>query len=282
MPLVEAAAPDLPIVFDTVDLHFVREERRAAFDGDARSAARYRALELDLVRRTAATVVVTEEERRVVAGEVPGAAVHVLPTIHLPRRGEGRPFAERRGLLFVGSFPFAANGDAALWFVEEVLPLVRRDLGDVPVHLVGPEPGARLRTLAKRQRGVHVPGWVPDLEPLYRECRVSIAPLRWGAGMKGKIGEALARGLPVVTTSIGAEGMDLEHGVEVLIADGAGAFAEAVVRLYRDEVLWHGLSDAGLRRVEAAWSPSAVRSRVAEIVGEVRVTARPPARRASS
>lgn len=274
VPLVEAAAPELPIVFDTVDLHFLREERRAAFDGDPRSAARYRALELDLVRRTAATVVVTEAERRVLLAEVPGADVHVLPTIHVPRRGEGRPFGERRGLLFVGSFPFAANGDAAVWFVEEVLPRVRRSLGEVPVHLVGPQPGARVRALADRRRGVHVPGWVPDLEPLYRECRLSIAPLRWGAGMKGKIGEAMARGLPVVATSIGAEGMGLEHGVDVLIGDGAAAFADEVVRLYRDEVLWHRLAEAGLRRVEAAWSPAAVQDRLAEIVAAAGGTAR--------
>ena len=279
VPLLQASAPRLPIVFDTVDLHFVRARRQAAFGGRAEAEHRYRSLEIDLVRRCAATVVVSEEERQVLLDEVPSAAVHVVPTIHVPRRrsGAGRALADRRGLLFVGSFPYAANGDAAVWFVEEVLPRVRAELGTVPVHLVGPQPPRRVRRLASRRSQVHVPGWVADLEPLYDGCRLSIAPILWGAGMKGKVGESLAHGLPVVTTSVGAEGLGLVDGEQALVADGAAAFAKAIVRLHDDEALWRRLAAAGLEHVERHFSPPAVEDRVATLVRSLRPADAPAA-----
>ena len=127
--------------------------------------------------------------------------------------------------------------------LRDVLPLIRRDLGDVPVRLVGSNPPAEIRALARD--GVEVTGWVPSTTPYITSSRLSIAPLRYGAGVKGKVGEALAHGLPVVTTSIGSEGMDLVDGEDVLVADGAEAFASAVVRAYRDPQLWERLRHGG-------------------------------------
>jgi glycosyltransferase involved in cell wall biosynthesis len=105
-----------------------------------------------------------------------------------------------------------------------------------------------------RSRQIQTIGFVDDPEPWFAKARVFIAPLRYGAGMKGKIGQSLSLGLPVVTTSVGAEGMHLEDGKNVLLADHPRDFAEAVVRLYRDAALWHALARNGREHVASHFS----------------------------
>src|SRR5262249_6565058 len=120
--------------------------------------------------------------------------------------------------------------------------------------------------------GVPVTGWGREIEPYLESHRVSVAPLRYGAGMKGKIGEALAHGLPVVTTSIGAEGMDAAGAL--LVADDARGLASKIVRVYREDELWAGLSASGRQRVESRWSAAAVGAQLdARIEAEVAKTA---------
>ena len=132
-------------------------------------------------------------------------------------------------ILFVGDFRHAPNADAVLFFYRHVLPLVRRSLRDVAVTIVGDAPPREVRALSSAD--ITVTGWVPDVEPYLTTHCISIAPLRFGAGLKGKIVEAMATGLPVVTTPVGAEGMELVHGSTALIAESPEAFARAVIQL---------------------------------------------------
>src|SRR5262249_38799860 len=155
----------------------------------------------------------------------------VLPALAARRRGS---------LLFVGGFQHAPNADAVLWFVREVRPRLLRIVPDIEVVLVGSSPPPEIRAFVE-SIGVRLTGYVPDTAPYLDRAWVSIAPLRYGAGMKGKVGEAMAAGLPVVTTSIGAEGMELEDGVTALVADTPEAFAEAVRRLCTDDALHQGI-----------------------------------------
>jgi glycosyltransferase involved in cell wall biosynthesis len=126
-----------------------------------------------------------------------------------------------------------------------------------------------------------VTGYVPDAAAYFDRCRVFVAPLRYGAGMKGKIGQALALGLPLVTTSVGAEGMDLRDGHDALIRDDPAAFAAAVADLYDDQDLWETLAHNGRELVAKRWGPEAMRSRLALLLDETRartgsfVSARP-------
>ena len=106
--------------------------------------------------------------------------------------------------------------------------------------------------------GVRLLGYVPDIDPLFARARVFVAPVRFGAGVKGKIGEAMAYAVPIVTTTIGAEGMSLRDGEEALIADAPQDFAASVVRLYRDARLWQRLSDNAHAHVERHFSPRVV------------------------
>jgi GT2 family glycosyltransferase/glycosyltransferase involved in cell wall biosynthesis len=268
LPLVEAYAPQARRIFDTVDLHYLREERAAAVDGGdaelARLAADTKRAELALMRACDLTLVVSPVEQALLAAEVPEARVEVLSNVH-EVAGRGRGFAERRDLWFVGGFQHPPNVDAVRWFVAEVWPRIHAELPDARFHVVGSKMPESMRALAGN--GVEVHGHVEDLDPFLDGCRLSVAPLRYGAGVKGKVNQAMAHGQPVVATPMAVEGMHLVDGEEVLVADAPAAFAGAVVRLYRDEALWERLSQAGLANVARHFSFDAARAALARVLG---------------
>ncbi|MEO8160768.1 MAG: glycosyltransferase [Arenimonas sp.] len=261
LPLLRRLAPQAELIFDSVDLHFLREQREAAQRGEAaglRQSARTRAAELALVAGADRTWVVSPVERAQVQALAPAAQVEVVSNVHA-LVADTPPFDLREGLVFVGSFAHAPNVDAALWLATEIFPLVRQLLPGLRLHLVGAEAPAQISALG-RQPGVLVHGHVADLEDLLDRCRVSVAPLRYGAGVKGKVNQALARGLPVVATACAAEGMQLSDGRDVLLADGAAEIAAAIVRLHQDAVLWQRLREGGYENTRRLFSPSAVRA----------------------
>ena len=247
------------VVFDTVDLHFLREQREAELAGTeaaARIAEKTRAEELALIDRADATLVVSEFERELLGDLVPEAPVIVVSNIH-SLHPPGKPFEQREGLVFVGGFQHPPNIDAAEWLIDEILPLIRRELPDVTLHLIGSKMPDRLKQ--RKAPGLRVHGFVPDLEPFMSGCRISLAPLRYGAGVKGKVNQAMSHGLPVVATSCAAEGMYTEHGHDILVADDRTAFAAEVCRLYRDGELWARLAENGRINVERHFSLDAAR-----------------------
>ena len=275
-PMVRELCPEAKIIYDTVDLHFLREQRRAEIEADpavARAAARYHDMELSLARIADATLVVSVAELDVLLTEVPELQVHVVPNIH-GEEHSGRPFEERKGVIFVGSFPHHPNRDAAHWLVEEIMPLVRLEDPDIPTYIVGSSPTDDIRAL--ESDSVRILGWVPDLANLYEHSRLSVAPLRYGAGVKGKVGESMAHGLPVVTTRLGAEGMGLQHEHDVLVAEGPQAFANEILRAYHDADLWNRIARNGRRTIARDSSPYAIRASLAKILEEIGVKVRKP------
>jgi glycosyltransferase involved in cell wall biosynthesis len=185
----------------------------------------------------------------------------VLPNVHeVSCALELNPRA-RSGLCFIGGYEHPPNIDAVKWLVQGILPQIALSLGAAPhLTLLGSFPPPEV--LALEGAGIEVPGYLADVSRYFLSARVFVAPLRYGAGMKGKIGQAMAFGLPVVTTSLGAEGMDLQDEKDVLIADDARTFAEAVALLYRDDDLWLRLSARGLEIVAERWSPEAMAKRL--------------------
>jgi GT2 family glycosyltransferase len=263
---VRSYAPQAALVFDTVDLHFLREERKAELEGSAAAAATAaatRAVELDLIRRADLTFVVSPVEKTLLDSVLSGARVRVLSNIHelMPA---GRPWAEREGLVFIGGFRHPPNTDAVLWYAREILPQVRRLLPGIKTTIVGAEPPATIRTLAADD--LVVTGYVPDVEPWFTGCRVSIAPLRYGAGVKGKVNLAMSYGLPVVATPASVEGMSLSPGDDVLVAEDAEGFAEAIARVYRDEALWERLAAGGRANIRAHFSRDVARAAILEML----------------
>ena len=264
VPRLRRLLPETRLVVDSVDVAYLRLLRQASLSSsseDWRLASHTKRHELDAYRMADHVITVTEDDRATLLRDLPASKVSVVPNVHGLAESP-RTYGERRGLLFVGFYEHLPNTDAALYFAAEIFPRVRARLPDATLYLVGNAPPPAVRELESDD--VVVTGYVEDLTPFWQGARVSIAPLRYGAGMKGKIGQAMAEGLPVVTTSVGAEGMDLVHERHALVADDPESFADAVVRLYTDESLWCAISEAGRRLVRERWSDDVVVARLLE------------------
>lgn len=279
LPWIRALSPRTTVVADTVDVHFLRELREAELRHDPKATAaaqRTRERELAIYGACDLVVTVTEADAQELVRRKVRTPWTVVPNIHAPHAGAVPRFDQRCGLVFVGGFGHPPNVDAMRWFVREILPRIRESQPDIPLLIVGSNPPDEVKALAGP--GIEVTGFVPETGPFLDAARVSVAPLRYGAGMKGKVGEALGRGIPVVTTSIGAEGMGLVDGEHVLVADAPQAFAEQVLRLYRDAELWERLSAAGRALLDRRYGPEAAGRALSDVVerarrGELRRTA---------
>ena len=267
---IRRADPRVRIVFDMVDAHFLRLEREASLTGNARvakAARRFRKLETRIARASDLVWCTSEEDRVALERAAGPFNAVIVPTIH-GLGGRGLPFDERRDLLFVGNFVHAPNRDALQFIAREIMPVVRESLPGVKLLVVGDNVPEEIAACASAD--VRVLGFVPDIKPLFANARLMVAPLRFGAGVKGKIGESLAHGLPVVTTPVGAEGMGLSDGVEALIAsDEPRDFAAAVARLYTDPELWQHLSDNGYRHIAMNFAPEVIERIVASSLQEL-------------
>jgi O-antigen biosynthesis protein len=258
---VRSRCPNAHIAYDMVDFHSLRMTREAALRNDPKilaEAEQQRAVELACASSADVTIAVSEAEKAALLELLPEAVVEVVPLVFELGAWPPPGPAGREGLLFVGGFYHTPNVDAVRWFVERVLPIIRREAPDLVLRIAGANPSEEVLALA-RQPGVEVLGFVSDLGPLYDRHRVCIAPLRFGAGMKGKVAQSMASGLPIVSTSIGIEGMALEEGAAVLVADGEAEFAAHVLRLLRDDELWLRLSTQGRAYIERTLSVEAVR-----------------------
>jgi len=279
LAIVRRHCPSARVVFRPVDLHFLREGRQAAIENSpaiAATAAASKSKELALVAMADATIVVSSYEADVLARERPGAVVRTVPmTRDIPGRRQGT--RGRRDILFLGSFAHLPNVDAIVWFAGEVFPLVRERLGDVSLHIVGKDPPPEVAALgiSADRPGRHpivIHGHRPDIDDLLDGCKLSVAPLRWGAGIKGKVATSLAAGLPCVATSVAVEGAGLLAGREISVADAPGEFAAAIVQIYGDDALWLRRSDAGIAAASRQFSFAANRKRMAELLRDIGIS----------
>lgn len=247
------------IIFDTVDLHHVRLQRAAELQHNPqlqREAQRVQTEELALIASADATTVVSQAELDYLHALGVQAPLSVLSNVH-DVAATRRDFDNTAGLLFIGGYQHHPNQEAVDWLCAHIMPLLRPLLPGVVLHLVGDiraEDAARLRS-----DDIVVHGHVPAIEPFLQSSRINLAPLRSGAGVKGKINQAMSHGLPVVATSIAAEGMFLQHEHNALIADGAENFAAQTARLYKDAPLWRQLSSNGYQNIAEHFSSAQAR-----------------------
>lgn len=263
--LARLYAPRARLIFDTVDLHYLRETRAAELQGRTdllRHAQATRSEELSVMRDCDLTLVVSSSERELLAVDAPGVKVDVLALVHEVNSSK-TPFADRKDLLFVGGFQHPPNIDAVVWFAESVLPRVRQRLPEVCLHVIGSKVTPAIQQLASDAIRVH--GFIEDISPWLDGCRVSIAPIRYGAGVKGKVTMAMSCGLPVVATSIAVEGIHARDGFDIRVADSAEAFAEAVVELYEDEAQWNHIAQNALATMQDNFSFTAARRAIRRI-----------------
>lgn len=243
---VRRCCPAAKVVVHTSDLHYLRETREAELRRDPELAARAertRREELAVIRQADAVIVHSPVEEALLRAQCPETRVSLFGwAIDIP--GTTVPFEARRDLVFLGGYQHAPNVDAVLFFVQEVMPLLRVRLPGVRFHAAGSHPPDSLRALAGPD--VIVTGFVPDLGATLDRMRVAVAPLRYGAGIKGKVVTTMSHGLPGVNTRVAAEGLGLTPGEHTLIADSPQAMADAVMALYSSETLWTRMSRAGL------------------------------------
>ncbi len=267
LPLIRKHSVRLPVVVDTVDVHFLRAARKAtlyAKEDMHRTADEMKDSELLMYRLADGVIAVSEEDAAVLRMELGlEKPLWVVPNIHEMTQ-DPPPFQKRDGLLFVGNFVHPPNPDAMLHFRSRIWPEIRRELPNVKLYIIGSTSLQYASAFAGD--GVKVIGYVPNTVPFLNTCRVSISPLRYGAGMKGKIGEALVHGLPVVTSTVGAEGFSMVPGRHALIADDPEQFAKAVIRLYSDEALWNEISRNGRALIRDHFTPDALQERIETMV----------------
>ena len=182
--------------------------------------------------------------------------MHVVSNIH-PVHVAVAEYEERKDILFIGGFEHPPNVDAVLWFCREIWPLVTSKLPGIKFHIIGSKTPREILDLQSDQIIVH--GFVKDVAPHFASCRLSIAPLRYGAGVKGKVNQSMAYGVPCVLTPAAAEGMYLKHGRDALILETPEAFANSMIKIYQDCELWKRLSDDGIKNIKENFSFEAAR-----------------------
>ena len=254
------------LIYDTVDLHYLRLQRAAEIEGDnlenMRQWVRMQVKELKAAHEADLTIAITPVEQLILR-EQQVQNLAVVPNIHRVSTVAKNSFQKRQGLLFIGSYNHSPNVDAAEWLVREIMPLVWQEIPDLTVTLMGNNPSAEVKALGKDLR-IAVTGYVADVTPHFQSHRVFVAPLRYGAGMKGKIGQSLEYCLPIVSTKIGIEGMGLVDQENVLEANQSQEFARQIVRLYSEEKLWHHLASNSEKAI-APFAPDFVREQLKHI-----------------
>jgi GT2 family glycosyltransferase/glycosyltransferase involved in cell wall biosynthesis len=253
-------------IFYPHDLHYLRLSREAEISNISEKAALARSVKLkefNAIRSADATIVVSFAERDILSHNFSTEKIHVWPLI-LNVRGTSVGYLQRQDIVFVGGYQHTPNVDAVRYFAEEVMPLLRLRLPGVRFLVVGSNPPDELYELAAED--IVIVGFVEDLPTFLDAVRVSIAPLRFGAGIKGKIGTAMALGLPVVATQIAVEGMNLTPEKNVLVASNSEDLVESIVRVYQDEALWNQLSQAGIEFAKQTWSAEAAWSTLNSIL----------------
>ena len=250
----------IPIGYIAVDLEHVREARRTQ---DEQLAQALKERERKIVRAAECVGVHSPVEAQILRDELSADHVIELPLPLTRPRSDPRGIDGRTGLLFLGS-THQPNIDAVRYFADRLWPRIRERMGDVRLNIAG-DVCAAVRDLA-RSPSIRLLGHVDDLARCFDESRVFVAPMRFGAGIKGKILEAMNHGIPVVTTPVGAEGIGLIHGETAMIAEDEDAFVQHVIDLHSNAELWGKLHLAGRRLVQETLSDDAFRDAVDRFV----------------
>jgi glycosyltransferase involved in cell wall biosynthesis len=255
--------PRSRIVVDSVDVHFHRLFGKARVTNDQQDLAQAKMVkraELAAYAQADVVLTVTEADKKVLLQELRSTDIAVIPCIQTipPRRNAAE--VTPNTLLFIGYFTHEPNVDAMVYFCRDVMPLIGNVVPDVRLRIIGASAPHSVTSFANDH--VEVLGFVPDTTPYLRSSHVSIAPLRYGGGMKGKVVEAMSHALPVVTTSPGIEGIGLSPGEDVLIGDTPQSFAEAVIRLLTDPQLCERIGEGGWQFVQKNYSTDAVAGEV--------------------
>jgi GT2 family glycosyltransferase len=265
--MVRRYFPDCRILYGVADLHFLRLQRQAELeDSEAgrRAAAAQRRAELAAMGNVDCVLVHSPVEAGLLRAADPGLHVAVVPWT-VPPRPTPLGFHQRSGIAFVGSFAHPPNRDAARYLAGELLPLLRERVPDCTVYLVGSRMPDEILRL--QRPGLLPLGYVAQLADLLHGLRCTIAPLRYGAGIKGMVLESLAHGLPCVMSEVAAEGLDLPDELAWLVARQPDEYADRIARLHADAGHNARLAEAGLAYIARRCGEPVVRAALRAVLG---------------
>ena len=236
--------PNTKTIFDMVDIHFLRYQRAIEIEPSRISLKKrykkYFTIETKLAKKVDFVIAISDKEKAFMSDYLPDNKIVTISNVHYPKvkQNEIPTFINRENLLFIGS-SHTPNIDAVHYLYNEIMPLVWETLPNIKVQIIG---SVNKEINSITHKNIEFLGFVENVEPYFLNSKLMIAPLRYGAGVKGKVGQAFEYYLPVVTTSIGAEGMFLENELNVMIADNAVDFANKIIEVYTQNEIWDKLS----------------------------------------
>jgi len=221
----------------------------------------YKKIELRNYEKADFLITTSEADKEQLLKENPDFRIKTVPTPFEPHKGSRRK--PGKDLLFIGDMHRGVNIDAMRYFRKNIFPLIKKEIPEVRLFIVGSSPDKKKKKAG--DDGIVETGWVSDLSGYLDSCRVFVAPMRWGGGIKNKLIQAMWAGLPIVSTSAAAEGMGFSDNRNILIADDPADFAEKVVLLYRDTVLSKKLAASALSLARSTYSMNAVKEKLIDL-----------------
>ncbi len=257
------------LLYETCDMHHLRMLREAELFNDPEKfqlAQDMKELEMLSIQAVDATILRSSAELELLRPQLPDSCLRVFPLI-MNSYDSPDNFADRKDIIFVGGYQHTPNIDAVKYFVESIMPIIRTLLPGIAFYAVGSNPPPEILQL--NCQDVKIVGYVKDIQTYFNSFRISIVPLRYGAGIKGKIGTAMASGLPVVATNLAIEGMGLNHYQNIVAADSPELFAQEVFNLYTDIDLWKKIRTNGYEFARHEWGPEASYNTLSSILSDI-------------
>ena len=265
--MVAARYPSIRIIADTMDFHYKKLSRKYEISRDPQDLALAQKIlhaETALYKAADCVITVTEAERANILETLPNCQVAVIPNIHQPLTAVP-PLSERKNICFIGSCATNHNRDAVDWFIREIFPKIHAAKPAIEFHILGYQ-NQQFKDAFETHPNIKAIGSVENAEQTISQYALFVCPMLYGAGMKGKLGSAASAATPFVTTSIGAEGLDLTNGTDCFIADSADDFAAKCLTLLDDPKLWQDFSSRIRDNFAQKYSPAAVAPKVLAVL----------------
>ena len=216
---------------------------------------RLEAYELAMYRDVDKVITLTPQEREGLLRYAPDLDIDVIPHgVDTEKFSPVSPEQQEMSVAFLGNYPHDPNRDAVIYFIKDIWPYLKNALPGIKFYIIGRHPTPDILTATKRDRDTVVTGTVEDVRDYLRKAKVFVAPIRLGKGFRGKILEAMAMAIPVVTTSLGAEGIPVEDMNNIIIANDPETFVNRVVKLFKDDELYQRISRNSRRLIEEKFS----------------------------
>lgn len=267
-PILKEFKPSLKVFFDMVDFHYLRFKRESELNDDPeimKAANKYLEIELDNCQKADKIIVISDFEkeslRRYYNDENKTIAIGNIHQFIANR--QFRNFNERKDLLFIGGFDHKPNVDAVNYLYEEIMPLLWKTNPEIRINIIGSNVPEKISNLSSDK--FKILGFVDDVSSYFINSRVFIAPLRYGAGIKGKIGQSLEFSLPLVTTNIGAEGFDFGKNKNNIIANTKQEIVDNIIAIYENETLWNQISSDS-EKVISPFSKNAIQKKIMSLI----------------